>query len=75
MHLTNETFAIAYSSAVSQDSVTIAFTVADLYNFYILLEDVENAYLNTKPKDKYYITCGDEFSNDMKKGTDSEGTS
>ena len=52
---------MTYASVVSRDSVRIALTLAALNNLDVQCADVQNAYLNAKPKEKVYTIAGDEF--------------
>ena len=66
-HLTDEPSSMTYSSVVIHDSVRIAFTIAALNDLDVLSADVGNAYLNAKPREKYFIVCGPEFGSDAGK--------
>ena len=52
---------MTYASVVSRDSVRICLTLAALNNLSIKCADVQNAYLNAKPKEKVYLIGGKEF--------------
>ncbi len=52
---------MTYASVVSRDSVRIALTLAALNDLGVQCADVQNAYLNAKPKEHVYTISGDEF--------------
>lgn len=52
---------MTYASVVSRDSVRICLMLAALNGLDIKCADVQNAYLNAKPKEKVYIIGGKEF--------------
>ena len=49
---------LMYSSAISQEFVKIAFTVAVLNNLEGLIVDIGSAYLNTDYCEKVYAIAG-----------------
>ena len=55
---------MTYSSAVSRESVRIAFLIAALNNFEIQSAEIGNAYLNASTNEKVYTTAGPEFGAD-----------
>ena len=58
---------MTYASVVSRDSVRIVLTLAALDNLDVLCADVQNAYLNAKPRERVYFYTGDEFGKDKGK--------
>ena len=54
-HLTEPPASITYASVVSRESVRIAFTIAALNGLDVMTADAQNAYLNSKPKEHYWI--------------------
>jgi Reverse transcriptase (RNA-dependent DNA polymerase). len=60
-HTTETPTAMTYSSAVSRDSICIAFLVAALKDLRICAADVGNAYLNAPCKEKIWTVAGIEF--------------
>jgi hypothetical protein len=60
-HMTNPPQEITYSSVVARDNVRIAFLIAALNDIDILATDIENAYLNSEPRERVYTTAGPEF--------------
>ncbi len=53
-----------YSSVVSRDSVRLAFLIAALNSLEVLSADVQNAYINSKTKERVYTKAGLEFGED-----------
>ena len=58
--LPNPPFSMTYASVVSNDSVRLAFLVAELYDLDILAGDIHNTYLNAPIKEKVFFYSGDE---------------
>ena len=54
-----------YASAVSRESVRIAFLYAALNNLDILSCDITNAYLNAPGLEKIWYSAGQEFESDQ----------
>ena len=55
-HMTEKPSSITYSSVVSRDSVRLAFLIAGLNDLLdVLAEDVTNAYLNAKCREKIWF--------------------
>jgi hypothetical protein len=63
-HQTEPTKDITIASAVSRDSIRIAFTVAAPSDLEVLSADVSGAYLNAPAAEKVYTTAGTEFGPD-----------
>jgi hypothetical protein len=57
-HQTDPPKESTYSSVVSRDSITIAFTLAALNDLDVLSADVQGAYLNAPTKEKVRIWSG-----------------
>ena len=55
---------MTYLSVVSRDSVRIMLTLVVLKNLDIHTADVQNAYLNAKPKERVYFYSRTEFGKD-----------
>ena len=53
-----------YLSVVSRDGVRIMLTLAALYNLDLQTANVQNTYLNAKPKERAYFYAGTEFGKD-----------
>jgi len=64
-HMTDPPASIIYSSAVSRDSVRIAFLLAVLNNVDLLPTDIGNTYLNAFPREKVYTMAGPEFGPEL----------
>lgn len=59
--MTETPSSVTYGLVVSQDSVRIMFTIAALNGLEVIMSDVGNAYLNTKPREKFYFIAGKEL--------------
>ena len=59
-HLTETPSSMTYSSAVSRESIRIAFLLAALNGLEVWTTDIQNAYLNTPTKEKVWFRAGDE---------------
>ena len=55
---------LTYSSVVSRDSVRIALTLAALNGLKVLSDDIQNAYLTAKCREKIWIVAGPEFGDE-----------
>ena len=66
-HTTDPPSSIKYSSAVSRDSIRIAFTLAALNNVYIRGADIGNTYLNAKCRENIWTVAGTEFGREKGK--------
>lgn len=60
-HKTDEPKESTFSSVVSRDSVSLAFTIAALNDLEVLSADVQNAYLNAPTKERMWTRAGLEF--------------
>jgi len=60
-HLTDTPSSITYSTMVSRDSIRILLVVAALNGLDVLSCDIQNAYLNARPREKVFFTAGEEF--------------
>ena len=66
-HLTDTPSLITYSTVVSRDSIRILLLMAALNGLDVMSCDIQNAYLNAKPREKVCFTAGDEFG--LRKGS------
>ena len=66
-HTTDVPAVLTYSSVVSRDSVSIAFTIAALNDLKVLACDIQNAFLSAKCREKIWTTAGPEFGSDKGK--------
>ena len=57
-HMTKPPASLTYLSAISRDSVLIAFVIAALYGLDILAADIGNTYLNAPYHDKICFMAG-----------------
>jgi hypothetical protein len=62
-HLTDTPSSITYSTVVSRDSIRILLLVAALNGLDVMSCDIQNAYLNAKPRERVCFTAGEEFGN------------
>jgi len=53
--------AITYSSVVSRDSIRILLVIAALNDLKVNTCDIQNAYINAKPRERVYFIAGPEF--------------
>jgi len=60
-HLTEAPSSITYSTVVSRDSIRILLLVAARNDLDIYSCDIQNAYLNAKPRERVYFVAGEEF--------------
>ena len=60
-HMTETPSSITYSSVVSRDSIRILLVIAALNGLKVSSCDVQNAYINGKPREKVYFRAGKEF--------------
>jgi hypothetical protein len=63
-HMTEAPSSITYSSVVSRDSIRILLVVAALNGLEVSSTDIQNAYINAKPREKVYFRAGKEFGKD-----------
>ena len=63
-HTTDPPSSLTYSSVVSRDSVRILLLVASLNDLYVLVCDIQNAYLTAKCREKIYTIAGPEFGSE-----------
>ena len=66
-HMTDPPSDMTYSSAVSRESVHIAFLIAALNSLETQSADIGNAYLNASTNEKVYTTADPEFGADEAK--------
>ena len=66
-HTTESPSSITYSSAVSRDSVRLAFTIMDLNSVDFMPSDLDNAYLNAMCCKKIWFEGGTECGEDKDK--------
>jgi hypothetical protein len=62
-HMTETPSSITYSSVVSRDSIRILLVIAALNGLDVSSCDIQNAYINAKPREKVYFRAGKEFGN------------
>ena len=60
-HMTEAPSSITYSSVVSRDSIRILLVIAALNGLEVSSCDIQNAYINAKPREKVYFRAGKEF--------------
>jgi len=60
-HVTETPSSITYSSVVSRDSIRILLVIAALNGLDVSSCDIQNAYINAKPREKVYFRAGKEF--------------
>ena len=63
-HLTDVPMYMTYYSGVIRDTFHIGFLMADLKNLDFLAGDIQNAFLETKTKEKIFFYAGDEYEGD-----------
>ena len=63
-HKTSAPKSLIYSTVVSRDSVRIVFLIAALINLSVVSCDIQNVYLATPCRDKFYYKAGPEFGSD-----------
>jgi hypothetical protein len=66
-HLKDPPFCLTYSSAVSRESVGIAFFIAAINGYDVISADVQNVYVQASSLEKYYAISGDEFGEEKGK--------
>ena len=64
-NLNNPPSSMTYATVFSRESVRIEFLIDALNNLDILAWDIQNAYLNTKTKEKILFYAGDEWKSDQ----------
>eukprot|EP00957_Ditylum_brightwellii_P189972 14462610-Ditylum_brightwellii.AAC.1 len=58
---------MTYSSVVSRDSIRLAFIIVGLNDLDVMSCNLQNAYLNTKCKEKIWFVEGKECGEDQEK--------
>jgi hypothetical protein len=66
-NLTDPPSCLTYSSAVSRESVRIAFFIAAVDGYEVIAADVQNAYVQESSLGKYASVADDEFGDDKGK--------
>lgn len=60
-HMVDPPSAITYSSVASRDSIRILLVIAALNDLKVNTCDIQNAYINAKPRERVYFIAGPEF--------------
>lgn len=60
-HMTETPSSVTYSSVISRDSIRILLVIAALNGLDVSSCDIQNAYINAKPREKVYFRAGKEF--------------
>jgi hypothetical protein len=66
-HTTDAPHVMTYTIVVSRKSVSIALTLAALNDLYVMMGDIENAYLTAPITEKVWTVLGPEFGEDSGK--------
>lgn len=60
-HLTEVPSVVTYSSVVSRESIRVLLVIAALNDLEVSSCDIQNAYINARPREKVYFKAGLEF--------------
>jgi hypothetical protein len=66
-HTTDAPHVMTYASVFSRESVSIALTLAALNDLYVMMGDIDNAYLTAPITEKFWTVLGPEFADNAGK--------